>query len=194
MGLTQAELAKRAGYSERLVRKAEMCGTLNADTIRDLATALTINGERVSLADLTFDLVATAKQIIRGYDCCGATMLDRCAELFAPEFVLHCPSIRTSPKMQTDWKGIAGVQAFLSSFFQRFTRVSDSLSVRYSIGENRVTARFDERLCCCGHPLEPLFVNLHFTFANCLVTRIDNEYDTLAMYRAMRRANASAGK
>ncbi len=36
-GWTQAELAKRAGYSERLIRKAELGGRLMPETIADLS-------------------------------------------------------------------------------------------------------------------------------------------------------------
>ena len=53
IGMSQLELSRRSGYSERLIRKAEAGGTLRLATIRDLAMAMTFDGHSITLQDLT---------------------------------------------------------------------------------------------------------------------------------------------
>jgi transcriptional regulator with XRE-family HTH domain len=51
-GWTQVEFGRLAGYSERLIRKAESGGNLLLETIEDLATALSQTNEVVSSESL----------------------------------------------------------------------------------------------------------------------------------------------
>jgi transcriptional regulator with XRE-family HTH domain len=53
LGWSQVELGHRAGYSERVIRKAEAGGTLRIQTIYDIAMTLSIGGSIVSFHDLT---------------------------------------------------------------------------------------------------------------------------------------------
>lgn len=50
---SQVELSQRAGYSERVIRKAEAGGTLRLQTIKDLATALSADRVILTFHDLT---------------------------------------------------------------------------------------------------------------------------------------------
>ncbi len=52
LGWTQDELARRSGYSDRLIRKAEGGHSLSFETIQNLAEALCCNGALVSADDL----------------------------------------------------------------------------------------------------------------------------------------------
>lgn len=51
-GWTQAEFGRRAGYSERLIRKAESGGNLLLDTIDDLAATLSQINDKVTSESL----------------------------------------------------------------------------------------------------------------------------------------------
>jgi transcriptional regulator with XRE-family HTH domain len=53
LGWSQVEFGQRAGYSERVIRKAEAGGTLRLQTIKDLAMTLSLGGVLVSFQDLT---------------------------------------------------------------------------------------------------------------------------------------------
>lgn len=53
-GLTQEQLAEKAGYSDRLIRKAEASGPLRKSTIADLAAALSTTVRKVAVEDLMF--------------------------------------------------------------------------------------------------------------------------------------------
>jgi len=51
LDLSQVELARRSGYSERVIRKAEAGGKLRAETILDLADTMSGNGRVISFAE-----------------------------------------------------------------------------------------------------------------------------------------------
>ncbi len=53
LGWSQVELGHRAGYSERVIRKAEANGTLRLQTIKDLAMTLSVGGQLLTFQDLT---------------------------------------------------------------------------------------------------------------------------------------------
>ena len=53
-GMTQEELAEKAGYSDRLIRKAEASGPLRKSTIANLAKALSTAVQKVTVDDLVF--------------------------------------------------------------------------------------------------------------------------------------------
>ena len=53
LGWSQVELGHRAGYSERVIRKAEASGTLRLQTIQDLAMTLSVGGLLITFQDLT---------------------------------------------------------------------------------------------------------------------------------------------
>lgn len=59
--LTQSALAAAAGYTERLIVKAESGATLSRETIEDLAAALSTPNEQIYPEDLTTDLIQLAQ-------------------------------------------------------------------------------------------------------------------------------------
>lgn len=63
-GLTQADMARLSGYSERLIVKAESGGTLSVRTIEDLADVLSTGDQIVYAEDLVSDPITLAKKFI----------------------------------------------------------------------------------------------------------------------------------
>jgi transcriptional regulator with XRE-family HTH domain len=59
-GWTQQELASQSGYCERLVRKAELNGTVSEETLEVLAITLSDSNLRISIDDLSLSSRATA--------------------------------------------------------------------------------------------------------------------------------------
>jgi len=88
-GLTQEELAEKAGYSDRLIRKAEASGPLRKSTIADLADALSTTAQKVTSDDLVFsrELIAgdIAAFILNG----SLSPPDALSDLLHPGFVLR---------------------------------------------------------------------------------------------------------
>lgn len=179
LGWTQAELANKAGYSERLIRKAEAGGSLSMETIADLAEALSSFKEAV-LAEhlLSDDHLAMAKQFVEGYDTHGKDMVTYYAHLFSDNLIVNCPADPQQVPFAGTWHGIAGFQDFLNQFFSVFDRKHQSLSPVYMVGDGRVTARYDDQLIFRGIALPAFWVNLHFHFENGLIVQIDDEFDT----------------
>lgn len=62
--LTQSALAAAAGYTERLIVKAESGATLSRETIEDLAAALSTPNEPIYPEDLTTDLIQLARAYV----------------------------------------------------------------------------------------------------------------------------------
>ncbi len=70
-GWSQKDLAKKAGYTDRLVRKAELGGKLDVETIRNIAEALSTPHETITLDSLIHDNLSIAKRFVQGYDSLG---------------------------------------------------------------------------------------------------------------------------
>lgn len=178
-GWSQSELARKAGYSERLIRKAEAGGSLSFETIADLAEALSDDQRCIAADHLLFDdHLSMAQQFVKGYDELGANMVQSYSHLFADHVLIHCPADPQQVPFAGEWHGIDGLQQFLNHFFSIFVRVPLSLSPSFMVGEGRVSARYDDRLIFKGIVLPPFWVNLHFHFEQGLIARIDDEYDT----------------
>ncbi len=65
LGWTQGELARRSGYCDRLIRKAEGGRTLALETINNIAESLCCNGLQVCANDLILSPKRTVPELIR---------------------------------------------------------------------------------------------------------------------------------
>ena len=70
-GLTQRQLAKVSGHTERLIRKGKKGVRLDNTTVQNLAEALSQFGENVSVSSLLQDNPATAELWVQGFDRFG---------------------------------------------------------------------------------------------------------------------------
>ncbi|MCC7335069.1 MAG: helix-turn-helix transcriptional regulator [Pirellulaceae bacterium] len=191
-GMTQTELAKLAGYSERLVRKAEAGGSLSQTTIEDLADALSCQHSKVTPSDLCSSPETLARTFVDCYDEHERRMLDYCGHLLDEDFVFHCAAAPGS-SLGGDWCGAEGFQAWLDQFFSITSRLNRKcLKPLYMTAENRVTARYCDTFVAADHSQHVMWVNLHFTTGDGLIQRIDDEYDTsLAAKLESGRRNSS---
>lgn len=191
-GMTQVELAQRAGYSERLVRKAEAGGSLSLATIEDLADALSSEFKRVAPSDLCSSPEMLARTFVDCYDEHERLMLDYCGHLLAEDFVFHCAD-STGSSFGGDWQGAKGFQAWLDQLFSTVSRLNRKcLAVSYMAAENRVTARYHDTFVAGDHSQHVMWVNLHFTTCNGLIQRIDDEYDSSLLAKLQSRSGRSA--
>jgi transcriptional regulator with XRE-family HTH domain len=90
-GWTQQELATIAGYTERLVRKAETGQKLNADTIEDLAEALSTNACVVHPEDLISDPEAALWTYIKSFAIGERQIVAQCQSVMAEDVQIHVP-------------------------------------------------------------------------------------------------------
>ena len=68
LGLTQAQLAQRSGFSERLIRKAEASTPISLKTVRSLAVALSCDEKNVDPNVLICSPVESAKRLLANPD------------------------------------------------------------------------------------------------------------------------------
>jgi transcriptional regulator with XRE-family HTH domain len=178
LGLTQIDLANRAGYSERVIRKAESGGPLRFDTIRDLSQCLSSPSGVVEPKHLFQSNRELAVQFVHAYDHYGRQALAHCKGLFTEDFEFFCPGDTEQVAFAGLWKGVEGMQQFFDRFFSIFARKKGSLNPTYFEAEDRVVARYEDQVFFESHPMPPFWVNLHFQFREGLIVRIDDEYDT----------------
>ena len=180
IGFTQLDLANRAGYSERVIRKAESGGPLRFDTIRDLSECLSTPDRIVSPHHLLHSNLELAIQFVHAYDHYGRDALQHCQGFFADEFEFFCPGDPEQVAFAGVWKGVNGMQEFFNRFHSLFSRNAGSLKPTYLEADDRVVARYEDQVFFESHPMPSFWVNLHFQFKNGLIARIDDEYDTRA--------------
>ena len=187
LGWSQVELGHRSGYSERVIRKAEAGGTLRLQTIQDLAIAISVQGHVVSFLDLTIDLESIARQFVDSYDSLGRDMLVTCSSIFAADFSFCCSADASQVSFAGIWHGLSGFQEFLNRFFATFTREPGILKPVYMVSQDRVVARFEDQVSFHEQEMSAYWVNLHFQFCNGLVTRVDDEFDSLNLSQSLKR-------
>lgn len=193
---TQAELARRAGYTTRLIRKAESGGSVDLETLANIAATLSQGAEQVAPQQLTIrngdvdsfqraDLLATsvplhlriAHTFVECYDSGGRNFAAKCGELFTTDVEFHCPADRESVPFGGVWHGTEGVQGFFDAFHAVFTRKHDSLVTEYMSTNNSVVARFTDQVFFQGHSMPSYWVYLHFQFRDGRCYRVDDEFD-----------------
>lgn len=68
LGLTQAQLASRSGFSERLIRKAEASTPISLKTVRSLAIALSCEEKKINPSVLICSPIESAKRLLSNPD------------------------------------------------------------------------------------------------------------------------------
>lgn len=178
-GWTQCELAQRAGYSERVIRKAEASETISHEVLDVLAVALSNPEHSLTAAELTFDPISIVRQFVDCYDRYGQAMLPHVASLFTEDTKLIFRADPERNPLAGEYHGLAGWQQYLDRFFGMFTRVTPKpLTPEYSASGNYVIARWLETVRCGDVTAPPLWVHLHFTLRGGKVALTEDYCDT----------------
>jgi len=121
-GWTQQRLAKIAGYTERLVRKAEKGGTLDIATIQDLAEALSTPAQAVAVESLTMDISAIARKWVESWELLETRMLPEIEPFLAEDFEFVCPGEPGAAPFVGTFRGAVGMQQWLDAYFSVLQR------------------------------------------------------------------------
>ena len=184
--MTQYQLARMSGYTERLVRKAEKGGRLDVVTIRNLASALSMSGQSVSADSLCLDNLSIAKLWVHGLDEFGRDMPSAIARFLSKDFVFQSlGDPRTTPFAGT-FGGHSGFQQWLHRYFSVFERriVED---LEFIDGADIVVARWRETCSLGGISYGPIRVSMYFRFREGMIIRMENDYDTKTVEDAILR-------
>ena len=177
-GWTQQQLARAAGYTERLIRKAELSGTLDIKTVEDLAEALSTPDSTLGVASLTVNIAAAARRWVEAMEQHEARMVPFVEPDLAEGFEFVCPGDPEAVPFTGTFQGAAGLQQWLNLYFGHIRR-EKNLHVEYMVGEDTMIARWMESGTFLGLPVPPIRINMHFRFVGGRISRIVNDYDTL---------------
>ena len=175
--MTQLQLAKAAGYTERLVRKAETGGRLDISTVQNLAEALSQFGQPVSVDSLLQDNLAIAKLWVEKFDELGRGMLAAIESCLSDDFVFYCPGNPQTVPFAGTFLGATGLQLWLDGYFSVFTRQAPQ-ELEFTTGSDAVVARWMEHCSIGKTPCRPIRISMYFRFRDGLIVRIDNDCDT----------------
>ncbi|MEZ6135796.1 MAG: helix-turn-helix transcriptional regulator [Pirellulaceae bacterium] len=189
--LTQLELAVLAGYSERLIRKAESGGSLSLTAIEDIAAALSTQHRAIEPDDLTASPLARTKLFMESYDQLCSRMLSRCRHIFHQDFVFDCTGLRNS-RLSGVWRGTAGFQGWLNLLFEKVSRPErGKLEVEFLTADRKVVAVFKDVLLTSDRTRHEMWVNLHFSYVDGLIWRIEDQCDTFLAARLFEPVSAA---
>jgi transcriptional regulator with XRE-family HTH domain len=117
-GWTQQELATRAGYSERLISKAEAGQPISASAVEDLAKTLSLPEDPVYPEDLVSDLVQLTKEFIAAtYNHSQKNLADAVRHFLDDEFVYNFAGDPTVIPFAGEHRGIAAFERVVDIFY-----------------------------------------------------------------------------
>jgi len=178
-GLSQTELAKKAGYSERLIRKAESGEPITFSAIQHIAAALGQNGTAVHPEDLVSNPAQLAKQFLQAFAKYEAEMAPQVAHFIDDQFVLFCAGDPEKIPFAGEWKSIKGLDQWVRCFFNTLTRPDkDFYQPEYLSSENTVVTWGLDWAHTADNPFPPIWVTQKFVFEKGKLVRFENLFDT----------------
>ena len=178
-GITQKELADLAGYSERLVRKAEAGGSLTNYAIRDLAKALCYGGIEVHPEDLISSPKKIAIELLGAFAEHEMEMVPQVEHFLDPGVVLRCAGDPKKIPFAGDWRGIDGFERWVRLFFTTLIRpVKDFYQPTVIAQGNEVVTWGQDLAHAKGMESPPIWVSQHFQFRQGKLVLFENLFDT----------------
>jgi len=185
-GWTQRDLARRAGYTERLIRKAESGGALSIQTAMDIAEAFSQERHKVTIDEFvsTEDRMGTAHHFLQSFSRHGLEMVEHVEQELTQNFSMRIAVFRGSNSLLPgEWFGLSELHILLDAIVLNFSMDKGVMNTVYTEGPEFVSARYHQKLWFAGQALEPFWVNLHFHFKSHKIESIEVEYDTFEVSR-----------
>ncbi len=116
IGWTQRELAQRAGFSQRLIVKAEASLNIAVSTLSIISQTLTEGGAIVSTCELTVDPLVLAKKFLHSMYQRDRNVIDFNAQFISPHVVVHFSGDPTIFPFVGEHTGISAAREAFESF------------------------------------------------------------------------------
>ncbi len=126
-GWTQLELAIHAGYSERVIRKAEAGGPVRGSTLDELAEALSTEQQLVTSADLRGEPLAVVKEYYRMRKLHSYDAPRYCAHLFHDDYVLQMHREDAGDLTSGVWYGVEGLRQMYQQIKTHYRPLGESI-------------------------------------------------------------------
>lgn len=183
-GFTQATLAAKAGFTERLISKAESSKMVSVQTLQILVQTLSEAGANLSYKDLATDPVALAREFIEGMYHHQAGVIDATSHFLHPDCVFFFSGDPAVFPFAGWHHGLdAGRRAF-ETFFSILEPPKDLSELEawnYLPTDTGAFAWGDSWIHPIGQPLEhPIKVAVKNHFENGLLTSWEDLFDTQA--------------
>ena len=179
LGWTQEELARRSGYCDRLIRKAEGGGSLSTESSGNIAQSLCCNGIRVRFEDLVSSPKETVHRFLDALRCDGIN-IDVVQQLATDQVLVESKGGASVP-FAGAWKGYTGMLFWLDTFCGAI--VPDSIDKHAVIAVDGDIA-FIQTLVCFRLPSKvspPIDLYLRMEFDCNLVRSIVLNSDSVAI-------------
>ena len=188
LGSTQEELAAQSDLSIRVIAKAEAGGTLDHATLEAISAAFREQGHAVMLADLAADPAALAMKFIRNYAHFHADCVAHSRDFLSPEIVAFVDGDPAANPIAGLYHGIDEFDQLWRKFFAIFIRDDGTLpDATPMVVGNDVIVWGHEQIRIPEVPPQPAgFVMVKMTFANGLMVRLEDYYESTGMVRALR--------
>ena len=114
---TQKQLAQRAGYTERLIRKAESGRNISVGTIDDLATALSTTEQQIFPEDMITCYESLARSFTDAWYCQQKNMAMAIKHIVHPETAFRIHGDQDSIPFAGHFQGLAEFTHAIKQFF-----------------------------------------------------------------------------
>lgn len=202
-GLTQQELASEAGFTQRLIAKAEAGQTVHPDTVEILAETLSSGEKQITPEDLVYFPKAIVRHVLESFAKHERQCVAHCHQFLSEKMTTSCPGDPSIIEFAGEYETIDGFDQFWGNFFSVMERtdkncVLDSLQMFES--ENQVAVLTVER---ADHKAVPSHLGdnqtplgIVFTFERGKLLRFEDHFDVRRVQQvildARREAQASA--
>jgi transcriptional regulator with XRE-family HTH domain len=181
-GWTQRELATAAGYSERLVNKAESGRAISAAAMNDLAEALSTGEQPIYPEDLISDPLALAKEYIAAHYVHQKNIIPEVRHFLDENIVHRLPGDSAVIPFAGVCHGIDELDRTFQIFFSLVEAPANhdyESCYKYVAQGNEVMICGESWLHPIGAPMsEPMLLTHHLKFRRGKIYFIEVRYDT----------------
>lgn len=178
-GYTQKEAAKNAGYSERLIRKAEASGRLSLQALEDLAAALSTKFDQLRAYDLITSPESMVREFWSAYKQHEAEMVSHVQHFLHHAVEIVCAGDPQQIPFAGTFQGPEGLDQWIRTFFATLSRPDPNhFQPEYLASGKRVVTWGEELAVAPGLDPRPMCVIHRFDFDDGKLVRFENMFDT----------------
>ena len=181
LGLTQDELAQKAGYTRRLITKAEAGKSISAETARDLATALSTAEHSLKMEDLISDPIAMARQVVASFYIAQKEALQHIGHLVTEQTLFWMHGDPSQIPFAGKYVGPEGLHELMQKFYAvlEVPEGHDHTKCYQFYGQgNEVVIWGESWIHPIGHPMqEPIKVTHLMRFEQGKLLYFEDRYD-----------------
>ncbi len=144
-GWTQQELAYRSGYCERLIRKAELHGTVSEETLEVLAITLSDAQLQVTVEELSLSARTPSIALSQAFFAADSFCRSRLVQCSQAEIEIDCRRIVNGLPLQDQYFGHIGVYDWYTPIFCLLN--SDHVSIEEKIQVDDATHGYLHSTC-----------------------------------------------